>query len=352
MRWWQRALKEIGAILAAGIPCAAAGWLLSLVGWPLPWLTGPLLAMAALGFVEAPRGVVPGGRQLGQVTIGMALGLPVTPPVAAVIAPQLPWMVLAALLTLVAGAACGLALRRLHRMDPASAYFSSVPGGVAEMATQAARQGGSVPTVALAQSLRVVWVVLVVPPLLTALGITGHDTFSAPPGRESLPMLLGVLAAAAVAARLITWTGLGNAWLLGGIVAGLATALLLPERPALPPLLVAGAQLLMGMALGHRFTRDLLMRAPRLALASTACTALLLLLCMLAAALVSAMSGLPFATLALGTAPGGAAEMGITARLLMLGAPLVAAFHLVRMLAVVILAPAMMPLFRRLSGPT
>lgn len=43
---------------------------------------------------------------------------------------------------------------------------------------------------------------------------------------------------------------------------------------------------------------------------------------------------LPIATLGLGLAPGGVAEMTITAKVLQLGVPIVTAFHVVRMVGV------------------
>ena len=50
-------------------------------------------------------------------------------------------------------------------------------------------------------------------------------------------------------------------------------------------------------------------------------------------------------TLLLGTSPGGIAEMAITAKVLQLGVPVVTAFQVCRLLAVLLLAE---PLFRRL----
>jgi uncharacterized membrane protein AbrB (regulator of aidB expression) len=48
------------------------------------------------------------------------------------------------------------------------------------------------------------------------------------------------------------------------------------------------------------------------------------------AALLAWASGLPFASLVLATAPGGIAEMCITAKVLQLGVPLVTAAHVTR----------------------
>jgi membrane AbrB-like protein len=145
---------------------------------------------------------------------------------------------------------------------------------------------------------------------------------------------------------------LANPWLLGAIAATVPIALLLPERPAVPSWLLAGAQVMMGIALGERFTRDFLLRAPRLVLAASVSTLALMVLCAATGALLAVIDGLPIAAMVLATAPGGLAEMGLTAKILGLGAPIVTAFQLVRLLAVIFVSSPMLPLFRRLAGAT
>ena len=56
------------------------------------------------------------------------------------------------------------------------------------------------------------------------------------------------------------------------------------------------------------------------------------------------LAGQNAATMVLGMAPGGVAEMAITAKVLQLGVPLVTAFHVTRLLAVLLLTG---PLFVR-----
>jgi uncharacterized protein len=65
------------------------------------------------------------------------------------------------------------------------------------------------------------------------------------------------------------------------------------------------------------------------------------------AALLAWASGLHFATLVLATAPGGIAEMCITAKVLQLGVPLVTAAHVTR---VVVLITTKGPTYRAARG--
>jgi len=58
---------------------AAAGWLCQTVSTPIPWMLGPMFALALLRIAGADLVALPGGREAGQWIIGTALGLYFTP---------------------------------------------------------------------------------------------------------------------------------------------------------------------------------------------------------------------------------------------------------------------------------
>jgi uncharacterized membrane protein AbrB (regulator of aidB expression) len=64
----------------------------------------------------------------------------------------------------------------------------------------------------------------------------------------------------------------------------------------------------------------------------------MIVLCAGFAWLLAQFISLHWATLLLGTSPGGIAEMSITAKVLQLGVPVVTAFHVTRLAAVLVLA--------------
>lgn len=101
--------------------------------------------------------------------------------------------------------------------------------------------------------------------------------------------------------------------------------------------------MLLGCALGVRFERRSLESAPRYVSA----VLLSVLVAILAAGAcgwaIARLSGLPIPSMILAMAPGGVAEMCITAKVLQLGVPLVTAAHVVR---VFVLIAATAPLFR------
>ena len=72
-------------------------------------------------------------------------------------------------------------------------------------------------------------------------------------------------------------------------------------------------------------------------------TFVMMMMCAGYAWLLARLTGLHWATLLLGTSPGGIAEMAITAKVLQLGVPVVTAFHVTRLAAVLMLAE---PLYR------
>gem|GEM_PF-4011477 len=148
---------DLKVIRALGL-CIVAGSVFAYLKLPLPWMIGPLLAMAAgksfgIG-LEAP----PGAREGGQTVIAVALGLYFTPQVSLEVSRYLPWMLLAGVVAIFTGLCGSLISRALmgrnaaghHNLDAATAFFSSIPGGATEMAVLTGRFGGRVDRVAFA----------------------------------------------------------------------------------------------------------------------------------------------------------------------------------------------------------
>ncbi|WP_349369296.1 AbrB family transcriptional regulator [Salinarimonas sp.] len=332
------------AIGAAGGAAAAA------LGTPLPWLLGALIATALVGLAGLPLAVPVRARQTGQVVVGCAVGLYFTAPVAAEVAAYGLHMVGVGIVSILAGAGLALVLARAAGVDRKTAYFASLPGGVAEMAVLAERHGGDAALVALAQSLRIVCVVLVVPPTLTVLGVTGTqsaDTLALP---VRAPALIAMLALAGLLAVALDRARVTNPWLLGGLCVGVAVALSGLPGSRVPSWGVDAAQVLIGAALGARFGRGVLVRLRVFAACAAAGTLTLIAFGALLAWLLSAATGLPVATLVLAAAPGGVAEMSITAKVLGLGVPLVTAFHVVRIVLIILVSEPLFVLARRLAA--
>src|SRR5687767_7696501 len=101
----------------------------------------------------------------------------------------------AGVFSILTGAAAGWVLSRAARIDRTTAFFSSVAGGAAEMTSLGERYGARPDRVALAQSVRILAVVIVVPFALTYSGVQGDDAYlpsSLPVDWPKLGLLLGL----------------------------------------------------------------------------------------------------------------------------------------------------------------
>ncbi|MDF1793639.1 MAG: AbrB family transcriptional regulator [Thalassobaculaceae bacterium] len=331
----QLPLKQIGLWLLTLVLGGIGGYGFSHLGVPLAWLLGSLAVVAAVGLCGGRLAMPPGARQTGQVLLGSAIGLTFTPQVAAFVAGFLPIMIGAALLSIGYGVLAGLALKRTAGTDPATAFFSSVPGGVVEMSVQAERYNGDISSVSLAQSLRILLVVTTIPPIVTLLGLTGSDPFEL----IVLPFdPLGFIVLVA-ACSVLGWLGarrkIANAWFLGPMIVAVAVSVSGNVLSGVPTELINFAQVVMGATLGLRYQRDRVLALRRFLPPAFLSTVILVGLNVLTGAAIGLIFGLPVATMALAISPGGMAEMSITAKVLHLGVPIVVAFHVVRIFLVI-----------------
>ena len=332
----------INPVLALAL-CAAAGALFAWLRTPLPWMIGPLLVMATCNFAGARLRAAPLSRQTGQLVIGTALGLYFTPVVAREVASYWPVLLGAALFAIALAWACGQFLSRVTGLDRTSAFFASVPGGAAEMAMLGERFGGRVDRIVFAQSLRVLVVVIVVPFAMTDSGVHGSDAYNPSAGPFDATQLALLFAIGAAAGGLSFVAGMPNPFMLGPLLCAILLTSNDVELSSIPTWVTNIGQLLLGCALASRFEREFLQGLGRYAAAVLASIAVAMLLAVAFAAGLAWFSSLPLASLILATAPGGIAEMCITAKVLQLGVPLVTAAHVTRVL---ILLNTVAPLYR------
>jgi len=318
---------------------------------PLPWFTGPLLTLAAVNMMGARLPGLPHARDAGQWLIGIALGLYFTPIVTREILRLAPWIIVNIAFVFVLALLGTWLLHRLSTESPITCFFAAPIGGASEMATQADRNGARVDRVAAAHSLRIMMVSLIVPFALQWMGVRGVDPYApAAVGFDPLGLaLLGAIAAggAVVLARL----GVPNHWMLGPLLVTAAITAQGITLSALPTPASNAGQLLIGVALGTRFAPEFFRAAPRYLAAVAFVTLIYLGLSALFGWWLAGLAGLAVPTAIVATTPGGIGEMAITAKVLQLGAPVVSAFHSIRMATVVLtIGPAFRLLRPLLAG--
>ncbi len=334
--------------LAAAV---AGGFVFALLHVPLAWMIGAMFGTAAVAWFR-PAGLAPAVhptmRPAALIVLGLAFGQTFSGPVLAALLGAAPAILIAGFLSILAGIATIPIFTRMAGTDARTAYFATIPGGVIVMAVLAQREGAPLAPVTLAQTLRVLVVVLVMPPTLSAIAPHGdYSAFVAPRLDFDAVGLLGMLAVGSVVALLLQRTGIANPWMIGPCFLAVTAAAFGQLPSAVPSWLIDAAQVSMGAGLGQKMTKEFLLSSRRLMRAALVSSLLLCLFCTVFGAGLAWAVGLPPSAVMLGMAPGGMPEMGVTAKALGVAVPLVLAFHLTRTLLCNFLLG---PIYRGLVG--
>ena len=317
--------------------CALGGAVCAFIGMPLPWMLGSMLTMAVVQMAGADVDTLPGGRNAGMVVVGITLGLYFTAPVLHEVATYWPWFLALGFAAHGFGTLSAWILSRLSGVDMATAYFGSMPGGASEMSQMAEAHGAQPDKVAFAHSMRMLLVVTLFPVGITLAGFHASEAYrpvTIPFDVQGLAILLALGAAAGFAA---TKLRAPTAYMLGPL---LLTIVLTSNGfmfSSMPTWLVNVAQVLLGAVMGSRFEQGFLRAAPRFAAALVPSVGATLVIAVIVGWLLALGSGTYLGNGLLAAAPGGIAEMSITARVLRLGVAFITAAHVVRYIVVVLL---------------
>jgi membrane AbrB-like protein len=318
-------LRTLAAAVAGGAVAAA-------LGVPLGWMIGAMVGVAAVAW-RGEVAVWDPLRAAALLVLGLGLGQTFDAAVLAAVGQALPALAAGGVIAIAAGIPISWLFMRLARVDQRTGFFCAVPGGIVVMAVLAQRAGVPIAPVTLAQTLRMVLVVLVYPPALALTAPHVVDAVFAVPRPPFAPVGFALLAgASALLALLMRRAGFANPWMLGPTLFAIALAASVGLPSGVPAPLVEAAQIGLGAALGQKLTRRFLLSSRRLAIASVLSTAALMALLAAVAFPLAWVAGLPPAAVVLGLAPGGMPEMAMTAKALDLAVPLVLGFHLVRVI--------------------
>jgi membrane AbrB-like protein len=338
-----KSLRRAGTILLA----AGGVVLFHLLGLPLPFLFGPLIACLAAALVGAPlvdAGVV---GVLARTILGVAIGSSVTPE----LLQRVPQMAASVAFIPVYIAVIGLIgmpfFHRICGLDRVTAYFAAMPGGLQDMVIFGSEAGGDGRALSLIHATRVLIILSIAPVILTrAFGVSLDAPIGAP--ATELPLSeLAIMAAAAV----IGWKageriGLFGATILGPMIlaAALTLAGVIEHRP--PAEAILGAQFFIGIGIGVGYVGVTLAELRRFVLAGIF---YVLILAILAAMVTEAVVALGLARPVegfLSFAPGGQAEMAVLAMAVAADLGFVVVHHVTRVLIVITGAPLAARLLR------
>ena len=323
-------------VVFGGLAALVGAVLAQAANMPLPWLLGPLFFVGALRLASAPVATIRPLRNVGQWIIGVSLGLYFSPEIGRLIIDHWFALVVGMLVALLLGVFGTWLLCCIGRADVKTAWFSSAIGGASEMSILAERYGARVDLVASAHSLRVLAVVTIIPFGFEFSGFVGTDAsaLSLLPQNYLDMLVIGVLAT--MVGWLFSWKHIPSAWVLGPLLATAVLTLTEVTATSLPGWVINSGQLFLGWALGDRYRPAFFKAAPRFMTAVVIFSVSSIVIVGVLGLVVAPLTGLPLPTIWLGMAPGGLAEMAITAKVLMLGVPMVTAFQVSRMAFVVI----------------
>ena len=338
---------RLGRTLVVG---AVGGALFAWLNLPLAWMLGAMVATTAVSLGGANLYVPGPMRSIMVAIIGVLLGASFTPEV---VEKAREWPLTIGCLLLYLGVLVGALFLYFHRivgLDVPTAYFSATPGGLSEMVITGAAMGADDRTIALIHTSRVLLVVLAIPLWYRFMtGVATTPSAMGPSigaiGLADVAVLAACAVAGVVAGRLLR---LPAYRLSGPLLASAAVHVTGLNESAPPWEVVAAAQVVVGSAIGARFTGVPIRRVLGLMAAALVSTVLMLAATVSFALVLAPATGLDWRSIVLAYAPGGLAEMSLIALSLGIETAFVATHHVIRIGLIVVAAPLV---FARLRPP-
>ena len=326
---------------------AIGGYIFYVLRLPLPWMLGAMSLATIAALARAPLASWPGFRNGMVAILGVMLGSQFS---AETFARMADWYVGIAGVAASGGlmvVLCTLYYRKVGGYDRTSAYFSAIPGGLSEMMVLGEAMGGDARKISLSHGVRILTAVFLIAFYFRLFegyepsGLIGGETASAG-WQDSL-----ILAACAI----VGWPGarllrIPAAQLVGPHALSAAAHLSGIVTPMPPAEVIAAAQVALGATIGARFVGAGFGETWRVILVSVGAALIMVVIAGIFAAALGELTGTSHTALFLAFAPGGLAEMSIIALSFGTAAAFVSTHHIVRIILLVIIAPALFRMAR------
>lgn len=330
--------RPIALSLGLGAVGGAVFWLLDV---PLAWMLGPMVVNIAASVSGLPVLIPNQLRVVVLCVVGVFLGGSFSPDL---IDRAGAWLASLSLMLVFVPLITATAFAYFHFVagfDRATAMFSGAPGTLTAMTMIGGESGADERLIALTQGLRVVFVVILMPQVVTLLLASAPHL--APAAALSTPFTWGqaalLLAAAAVGYGLASLLRFPAAAMTGAMVA--AAALYLTGVVGYhPPDLLQGLSFwILGSAIGSRFSTVSTATFLRVAKHGVAATAITVAVSALFAYGAGLLTDTPFLTALISFTPGGIPEMSLIAIAFGIDPAYVAVHHLTRIAILIVATP-------------
>lgn len=337
-------MRIFNAFLAAGIGVV----LFHLLNLPLPWLLGPIFACLAAALIGVPLGGFKVVNDSMRTILGVAVGATMTPAVIATFPSMWPTLLLVPVMVAAIGFTGVPYFRRVWGYDFATAYYSTMPGGLQDMLVFGEEAGGDIRTLSLIHATRVMVIVAALPFLLTFIW---DADLTNPPGAPITNVPFADLALMVVCA-VVGWQGAKRMGMFGASILGplLLTALaamtgLIGNRP--PAEAIWAAQFFLGMSIGSKYTGVTMAEVRRDLIAGLGFCGILIVLTLIFVEVIYTLGFAPGQETLLAFAPGGQAELTVLALIVGADVAFVVAHHVLRMFVVILGGPLAARMFNR-----
>ncbi len=345
--WPRPTLMTRKELLGAAILLGAGtigGAVFFLMNFPAAWLTGAMLVASILALSKVPLFLPSPFRFIVFLVLGNQIGSGFTPDMLErVMKWPLSLVGLALTMLLVIGASATF-LVNLGKWSRPTAFYASVPGALSYVLALSMRTSADMRLVMMAQMLRLVLLLAVLPSLLTLSMAPPHIPVREFGGLYDVLLEIGFGGALAL---VLERRGVPAGALFGGMLASSALHFLDLVHGQTPQAILIPCQLVLGALIGMRFADTDIAFMKRAIAPSLGAFVIAVVLCTGAALLVAWGLHLPPGQVVVAFAPGGIEAMTLLAVVLGLDPAFVATHQLVRFFGLALTLPLITRLYLR-----
>ena len=337
-------------IVIVALVAFLGGYCFEKLGIYLPWMLGPLFVILITKmkfgrFFYWPRKA----RSLGLIILGVQLGSSFTKSALAEMVLHLPYMLLSTIAVTLFTVVTGIVMAKQLKLNIGTAMLGSFPGGLSQMVILSEELNNVNETVVgFMQTLRVIVVISIVPWIVTHVLSNDADTIKLNMDQHfflfqydwKFALLLIILLVLSI--LIFVKIHFPLPYLLGPIVAATLFNLVGPGAPEIPSFWLKLSQLLIGAHLGYTLKVDNRQLFKKMFGVIFISNVLLIGFCFGITLLFRKYISIPVNELFLSLAPGGVAEMSVTALSIHADVSIVTSFHLFRILFILFIASPLM----------